>query len=61
MRIGIHILAAIAAAIAGGTVRFAGLSPKWVENIVTVASLVGIATNIYMAGTSTGINKGELE
>lgn len=50
----LHALAALAAALAGGTVRFAGIDDIVTQNIASVASLVAIAINVYMGTTTTG-------
>jgi len=54
-RILLHVLGAVAAAIAGGTVSFAGLSDDMTTNVISVAALVGFAVNAYLAATSTGV------
>ena len=55
-RIWLHIVGAIAAAIAGGTVKFAGLSADATTNIVGIAALAGFAVNAWLAATSTGVS-----
>jgi hypothetical protein len=57
IRSALHALAAIAAALAGGTVVFAGLDDVVTKNIASIAGLVAIAINIYMGSTTTGAAK----
>ncbi len=44
----------LAAALAGGTVVFAGLDSVWTQNIAAAASLVAIGINSYLGGTTVG-------
>lgn len=55
MRTALHIIGAVAAAIAGGAVVFEGLSPVAMHDLVALAALVGIVTNAWLAATSTGV------
>lgn len=57
-RVALHVLAAVAAAVSGGVVVFAGLSDAATQNLTAVASLVGIAINAYMAATTSGMTRG---
>ena len=56
-RVAAHILAAVASAIAAGTVKFAGLSDDVAINIVVVANLVALAVNTWMSATTTGVSR----
>ncbi len=56
-RVALHVINAIAAAIAGGTIAFAGLSDGLTTNLVGLASLVVIAISAYMAATTSGAAK----
>ncbi len=56
MRTALHILGAIAAAVAGGTVVFEGIPAPWDSNILALASLIGIVTNAWLASTTTGVS-----
>lgn len=53
----LHGIAAIAAAIAGGTIVFAGLSDIITKDISAASALVSIFINVYMSGTTTGESK----
>lgn len=53
----LHVLAAVATALAGGTVVFAGVSDIITKDIASVATLIGIAVNAYLGGTTTGAAK----
>ena len=57
IRVALHVLQAVAAAIAGGTIAFAGLDQVWTDNIVQVAALVVIGISTYMAATTSGFAK----
>lgn len=56
MRTALHIIGAVAAAIAGGAVVFEGLSPVVAHDLVAVAALVGIVTNAWLASTTTDVS-----
>lgn len=57
MRIALHVVAAVATALAGGTIVFAGVSDIVTKDIAAIATLIGIAVNAYLAPTSTGVAK----
>lgn len=53
----LHVLAAVATALAGGTVVFAGFDEVITKDIAAVAALVGIAVSTYLGSTTTGVSK----
>ncbi len=53
----LHAVAAVAAILAGGTVKFAGFGDIVTQDIATVAGLVAAFINVYMGGTTTGTAK----
>ena len=53
-RAALHMVAAVAAALAGGTVAFAGVDDIVTKNIAAVAGLVSLAISTYLASTTTG-------
>lgn len=55
LRVALHIVGAVAAAVAGGTVVFQGIPAPWDSNLLALASMVGIVTNAWLAGTSSGV------
>lgn len=56
-RVLLHAFAAVAAILAGGTVKFAGLTDIYTQNIASVASLVAAFLSVYLASTTTGESK----
>lgn len=56
----LHVVGALAAAIAGGTVVFAGLSEDMTKNLVSIAVIIGIVVNAYLGATTTGVSRGSL-
>lgn len=53
----LHVIGLVAAALAGGTVVFVGIDDTLTKNIAAVASLVSIAVQGYLTGTTTGVAK----
>lgn len=53
----LHMVSALATAIAGGTVSFVGISDIWSKDIAAVAALIGIAITTYLASSTTGASK----
>lgn len=51
------MMAAVAAAIAGGTIKFAGIDDIVTQNIAAGAALVSLAISTYLASTTTGVSK----
>lgn len=56
-RASLHVLALVATALAGGTVVFFGVDEIVTKNIAAVATLVSIAVNGYLTGTTSGAAK----
>ncbi len=56
IRIGVHILAAVAAAVAGGTYVFQGLSATLNHDIGVIAAIVALVATTYLTSTTTGQN-----
>ena len=56
VRVLLHVIGVVAAAIAGGTVAFAGIGEMIQQNVVTVAFIVSLATNAYLGLTTSGVS-----
>lgn len=50
----LHGAAAIAALLAGGTIKFAGVGDIVTQDIASFAALASAFINVYMASTTTG-------
>ena len=56
VRVLLHVVGVVAAAVAGGTVAFAGIGETVQQNIITVAFIVSLATNAYLGLTTSGVS-----